>query len=152
MVMVKYLVSANEMACFGSCDGSYLLQPRPVNHDLGSKPFFFHYNKFEGKPISHNNGLKAGIFLGIKKLFFSMKIHSNFNGKQNVCRKPQNGFLAAHSKIFSWGFGPIPLWNNMLGVIHQQPARFQQIQAIGPGQGLRNHRFEPWNGVVWARE
>ena len=81
-----------------------------------------------------------------------MKIHSNFNGKQNVCRQPQNGFLAAHSKIFSWRFGHIPWWNNMLGVIHQQPARFQQIQAIGPGQGLRNHRFEPWNGVVWARK
>ena len=44
-----------------------VLQPRPVNHDLGSKPFFFHYNKFEGKPISHNNGFKAGIFLGMKK-------------------------------------------------------------------------------------
>ena len=36
--MVKYLNSANEMACLGSCDRYQILQPKPVQHDMC--PFF----------------------------------------------------------------------------------------------------------------
>ena len=150
---MKYLVSANDMACFGSCDGNQGV----LTTTFCSKQIYFIFwlYLFKGQKISQI-GLKAyqSILRNfIRHKFLCLKIHSKFNGKHNVCRQPQTtsrlpiprvspGDVIIYRGKITCVVSPI---NNQIG--------FNNFKLLNLDKGYEIvASSQPWNGLVWIWE